>query len=385
MNRKSCHICLAQNTYSYSGFSQLHQVTSDCRAWHPGGELILCKTCQTLQKSVDAHYLFDIKKIYHSYNIYSLSKGHEQRGFDQATGISLARSELIVKWLTEQKILLNEGKMLDIGCGRGNLLDSFATAYPQWSVSGFEIDDKHRINIEQKHHHGSFYSGDLDTITKQFNLICLIHTLEHIHSPNEVLNKIYHKLAANGYLLIAVPNSMENPFDLLIADHCTHFSQNSLLKLLHNHGFSVVAQLKNGLQKEIIVVAKKHHKDKIAITKYDEKPLIDSIQQQINWLIDISEQMHTLGSKKQFAVFGTTIAANWLLAFKSEQIAFFLDEDPDKKGTYLEDKAVYHPGSNEFDHNTPVFLPFPLSIARKLALRLEQYDINCVLPPNTLE
>lgn len=384
MNIKTCHLCHANDIYVFYNFSSLYQVTSDCKPWHLGGELILCKHCQTVQKTSNENFQADINTIYQKYDIYHQSKGNEQRGFDQLTGVSSGRTQLIVKWLLNHKLLADSGYMLDIGCGSGNLLDSFSSAYPQWQVSGFEINDKHRLAIENKYQENSFYSGSLDTIERKFNLIALIHTLEHISSPAEVLNRIYNKLVNKGRLLIAVPNFTKNPFDLLIADHCTHFTQDTLIKLLHENGFMVINQLKDELTKEVILIAEKTSSNNCISKAVTSEALTGIVNKQIEWLIKITKQTHILGKKEKFGVFGTAIAANWLLGFESEQIAFFLDEDPNRINTQLENKPVYHPSDHAFDHNIPILLPFAPSTAKEIAQRLKLHHINCVLPPDIL-
>ncbi len=384
MNIKTCHLCHANDIYVFYNFSSLYQVTSDCKPWHLGGELILCNQCHTVQKTSNENFQADINTIYQKYDIYHQSKGNEQRGFDQLTGVSSGRTQLIVKWLLNNDLLADSGHMLDIGCGSGNLLDSFSSAYPQWQVSGFEINDKHRITIENKYQKNSFYCGSLDTIDRKFNLIALIHTLEHISSPSETLTHIYSKLVNNGRLLIAVPNFTKNPFDLLIADHCTHFTQDTLVKLLHKNGFMVINQLKEELTKEVILIAEKTSNNNVTPKTVTSEALTGIVNKQIDWLTKITKQTHLLGKKEKFGVFGTAIAANWLLGFESEHIAFFLDEDPNRINTQLGNKPVYHPSDHAFDHSIPILLPFPPSVAKEIAQRLKLHHINCVLPPDIL-
>ena len=60
----------------------------------------------------------------------------------------------------------------------------------------------------------------------------MIHVLEHIESPFEFLEKLKTHINYDGHLIIAVPDYITNPFDLIIADHASHFSLNTLQNLL---------------------------------------------------------------------------------------------------------------------------------------------------------
>ena len=119
-----CHLCCGK-LEEFDDFSDLYQVTSDCRPWGKGGHLSICIRCSTVQKPVSHKWQRAVKDIYNGYDIYKQAGGLEQRAFDQTSGNNEARSKQIVSWLIDLPVP-KQGKLLDIGCGNGSFLKEIA-------------------------------------------------------------------------------------------------------------------------------------------------------------------------------------------------------------------------------------------------------------------
>ena len=97
------------------------------------------------------------------------------------------------------------GKLLDIGCGNGHLLE--AAIRRGWSAHGYDVDKEStqavsdRLGIEVDY--GDFFSANLGD---GYDLITMHQVLEHLKKPNEYLNKVYSLIKNDGYLFVAVPN-----------------------------------------------------------------------------------------------------------------------------------------------------------------------------------
>ena len=152
---------------------------------------------------------------------------------------------------------IQPGKLLDIGCGNGHLLE--AAKSRGWSISGYDVDEKstRRVadRLNEKIYSGNFFTNDLG---ENYDLICMHQVLEHVKDPNAYLSKTYELLKDNGYLFIAVPNikSLANRFKRLMErigirrknigkyydtnHHLTYFEPNTLVKLLEKHNFSAL-------------------------------------------------------------------------------------------------------------------------------------------------
>jgi 2-polyprenyl-3-methyl-5-hydroxy-6-metoxy-1,4-benzoquinol methylase len=104
---------------------------------------------------------------------------------------------------------LTKGKLLDLGCGNGEMLQ-FAEQMG-WDGMGLELDlaavefSKQRgLNVLQ----GGYER--LDEYLSYFDCIIFSHVLEHVHNPLEALIKIKSALKPGGVLLLSCPNAMSN-------------------------------------------------------------------------------------------------------------------------------------------------------------------------------
>ena len=151
------------------------------------------------------------------------------------------------------------GKMLDIGCGNGHLME--AAQRRGWSVQGYDVDQAStqkvadRLGVEVAH--GDFHSCDLGD---DYDLVAMHQVLEHLKEPNKYLEKIHSLLNDGGILFVAVPNirslSSKLKFGLEqlglrrknigkyydTSHHVLYFDPRTLTRLLGNHGFQVVTR-----------------------------------------------------------------------------------------------------------------------------------------------
>lgn len=382
----SCHICKKNEAYSIDDFKSLNRITSDCKYWPSGGNIGVCLNCGTVQKYINNHWKQEVMQIYSTYNIYHQSKNNsEQPVFEQTSGEANPRSKKILKFLAMLTNLPTNGSMLDIGCGTGVTLKAFSDLFPNWELNGFEPNLKHPekiFNIPGVKH---IFTEDLNHIKTNFDLISVIHTLEHIEEPLPFLTIIRNKLTIDGILLIEVPYFLDNPFDLLVTDHCSHFTIPTLLMLLKNAGLKVISIKTDVIEKELIVVSRLSNLIKQNL-KIDHKIILQNINYTkncINWIKFVLLDAYTIAKNTNnlLGIFGTSIAATWLLAEIKNYVKFFVEEDQSRVGKLYYDLPVYNPTSTP--KNSHIYIIFPRKIAEKIACRLkkEYPHFNCHIPP----
>lgn len=139
------------------------------------------------------------------------------------------------------------GPVLDVGCGRGFLLDYLRRS--GYSPYGIEFSDtaawhaRHRLKLDVATE--DFLTARFDV---KFNAVIFWHTLEHFPAPSEVVARAAQILKSGGLLAVAVPNSESlqarlfgrHWFHLDIPRHYFHFGVKSLEALLEKHHFRVV-------------------------------------------------------------------------------------------------------------------------------------------------
>jgi len=210
-----CHLCGGDLKES-PGYSLLGQVTSDCRPWQGQTKLAACCTCGAVQKPLTPQWHEEVAQIYESYSVYAQAQGAEQLSFDVETGANSSRSQFIANWLRQQAHLPESGLLLDIGCGNGSFLNAFQQIFPHWQMIGAELDDRNRALVESIPGVLSLHTGQLTDLNQRFDLIVMVHALEHIPRPIEFLDALKSLLTPTGLLFIEVPDLHASPFDILI-------------------------------------------------------------------------------------------------------------------------------------------------------------------------
>jgi len=136
-------------------------------------------------------------------------------------------------------------RILDIGASSGILLDRFRASFDA-QVAGVEPGDAYRDLASSKNipMYASIDALIADN-SKPFNLVTLMHVLEHLEDPISVLAQIRERLLADdGLLLVEVPNFYAH--DSYELAHLSCFTEHTLKKMLLRAGFEPVASRKHG-------------------------------------------------------------------------------------------------------------------------------------------
>lgn len=370
----TCRIC-GHELLELTGFEKLARVTSDCRPHPVGGWLGVCGSCTTVQKPETDFYLDELKAIYSGYDIYFQGGGKEQLVFDQSSGQSVPRSAMVVETLSDRTKLPDKGRLLDIGCGGGHFLKSFRKQYPDWKIFGHERGGDATARACSLVPEATILHGKLGDVDGPFDLVAINHTFEHIPDPVLMLNEIHELLADDGLLLINVPNFESNPFDLIIADHCTHFTEPSLSRLLAAQGFICLGTM-DGMPKELLAVARKDTRAH-TVSAPDVTLSIEKTQEALDWLTALARKAHDTPANGR-AVFGTSIAAIWIFSMLGGEVDCFVDEDPARVGRKFLDRPVIEPA--DVPAGTTLILPFHPVTACAIRDRLSGLSVTFVVP-----
>lgn len=378
----TCHICGSNNLHFFEKFQKFFRVTSDCKSWKKKGFLAICENCQTVQNKIDAKWKSEIKEIYNNYKIYYQSEGIEQKVFDK-NGESFSRSEKLLKEIKQHLKIGEKGTLLDFGCGNGQFLRTFNKAYPNWKLSGHEFGNKYKETVKKINNVENFYTCNIKEIQKKFDLIIMLHVLEHIDDPIKFLSLLKEKLSDDGIMIIEVPNFLKNPFDLLIADHATHFSSTTLLNLLKKSGFTPLFFSDNSIEKELTLLVKKDKETqkKDDETKEKEISASDIVQNHLDWLEKLKEKGKKMTEKGNIGLFGTSIAAIWIFTELEGKIGFFVDEDNSRIGKKYKNIKILSPKdvANTNLKKQEILMPFMAAIGNKIKKRLESLGLNLVI------
>jgi len=354
------------------GYAALERITSDSRLWPRGGALAVCAACGTVQKPRDEAYLKEIGRIYDSYQIYQLSSGLEQPVFQN--GLGEPRSITLLKRAFQELKPPSQGRVLDIGCGNGGLLRSFAALAPGWTLAGTEMSDTHKKSIESIPGVEALYVGEIEDVPGQFDLITMMHSLEHFTDPVAFLKRVKARLVPNGRLLIQVPDFHQNPFDLLVADHVVHFSRAVLHRTLSAAGYAVEHLSNDWIAKEISLLAAPGEPSSGA---FDDGSDRERMLEGVGLLTQMAREAVTLSESKPgaFGIFGTSNAGTWLAAqmqASGGSVDFFVDENQSRIGRQHLGRPILAP--RDVASDAIVYVPLAPSVARAVVSRLGKHS-----------
>lgn len=374
----ACSICGTGALEELSEYRNLRRVTSDCRAWPAGGRIGVCRSCGAVQKPADDAFLAEIDDIYRSYAIYHQAAGAEQAVFEQSSGLPASRSVKLLDAFRQSVNLQPAGRMLDVGCGNGATLRAFGRVAPGWTKAGTEFDAKYRAEVEANPNTEPLHVGPVATVPGAFDVITMIHVLEHIVDPVAVLATLRGKLTPDGLLLVEVPHHPANPFELLIADHRTHFTADSMTRALVAAGFEVVSVAEDWIPKELSIVARPAKGLAAVLPPNDPAAAWTRVAASISWLRQTADRLRDLGSTGPIGLFGTSIAGTWLASEAGDAVTFFVDEDPGRIGRTYHGRPIHGPA--DVPRGSRVFVGLPPAVAGGICARLERAGVVFIPP-----
>lgn len=380
-----CQVCGSEKLREVESFSSLPRITSDCCPFPSGGRLFVCDSCGGVQKNPDAKWLAETKSIYSRYAPYYQSAGREQMVFDRSKGMGRRRSDVLLERLMAGNAFKQTGCVLDVGCGNGVMLSAMSRGLQGWALYGYELDDGGMENFLKIPGFVKLYKGALNSIDRSFDVVTLVHVLEHFPAPLEALRSL-RRIVEGGKIFVEVCHLDENPFDLLVADHLMHFTPVTLVQMLRSAGFENIAIATDWIPKEISLLAET---DKInglhPVFPGDwdgthSKEIFVRMTNYVAWLHKIRREAEELSRRNgSMGIFGTSIAGTWLASALGKRVRFFVDEDRERIGRNHLGMPVLHP--SEIPAGSVVFFALAPILARTVRSRIVSNQFESVLPP----
>jgi len=213
---------------------------------------VRCARCHMVYAS--PRFVAEINNAIHSQDMYV-----EHFKWKVIPSIDYRRNVLAVrKYEQLMQYFGNPGKVLDIGCGLGEVLSVFQEN--GWDCLGIDFNE-FAIDYAQKKFGITIINENIFDLKLEakFNLIMLWGVLEHVYDPIALLEQARALLDDDGLLLIEVPSAdsmlvryceqtgAEAHRTFESARHIMLFSRKSLLEMCSGAGFKCENLLSNGL------------------------------------------------------------------------------------------------------------------------------------------
>ncbi|MDQ1447748.1 MAG: hypothetical protein QOC79_719 [Actinomycetota bacterium] len=210
-------------------------------------------------------YARDITRDVVRYRAHKMGFGSGELAFASPTyeGKSADQSshELVRRWLSGR----GPSRVLDLGCSDGYLAEQLRGLGHH--VTGVDLVAHNGV----KERVDRFVEADLEQglppeLEGRFDVVLAADVLEHVRSPERILEQVRSRLAPGGSLVVSVPNFGHwyprlrvavGRFDydrrgILDRDHVRFFTKRSFERLASNAGFRVVRRTGTGLPLEVV-------------------------------------------------------------------------------------------------------------------------------------
>jgi len=165
--------------------------------------------------------------------------------------VQKARAENLVKFLNEMGIEKVD-RHVDIGSSAGLLLEEVQGSF-NCLVVGIEPGDAYREYAQGR---GLKVYEELNQVNsadgKMFDLVSMIHVLEHIPDPVDYLRALRERiLSKSARLLVEVPNLFAH--DCFEVAHLTSFSRETLTQVLKKAGYRTIFVERHGFPRSKLI------------------------------------------------------------------------------------------------------------------------------------
>lgn len=266
--------------------------------------------------------------------------------------------QMLAKWDRAYEIIEKHfpikfcGSVLEIGCATATGLSVFKSK--GWDVLGIEPSDN-AVKIARDLYDIEVLNGIFDrTIIADrgpFDVIVLSHVLEHMLSPDLILDDIRNLLGDKGLVYIEVPNLLRPfvPMGYFTIEHVNYFTPTSLSNLLNIHGLSAETELfDNSVEIDpfypVIVAVCKKSRPSIDI-RNDYEAACKSIYEYTQSSGEIATKMQSkideivnTTKKGRIGIWAAGIHTSQLLSIttlSNEPIACVFDNDRKKHGKWI--------------------------------------------------
>jgi ubiquinone/menaquinone biosynthesis C-methylase UbiE len=186
------------------------------------------------------------------------TEGFGERYFEscESTSILKDRKPLYHRfWVRYIRKHKKDGRLLDVGCGKGFFLKYAKKSYETYGIdiSEFAIE-KSRERLDSPR----LYVGDVTHLAFSagyFDIVTCFDVLEHVDNPTTAVKECERVLAGNGLLIVSVPNTeslglklnKQRWFGYRDPKHVSLLSTQEWVNLVQACGFEIVDEFYDGL------------------------------------------------------------------------------------------------------------------------------------------
>jgi 2-polyprenyl-3-methyl-5-hydroxy-6-metoxy-1,4-benzoquinol methylase len=174
------------------------------------------------------------------------------------------------------KYIKPSGKLFEIGCGTGKLLNKLKSDY---EVSGMDISPSAILFAKKSTglKNLKVFNIEKENFLGKYDIIIAFDVLEHLKNPSLVLEKIKKALKQNGVLIFSVPNNyglfgslMTKFFNFIDKTHISTYPRDKWIRIMKEKGFKIEEQNQHTLGISKAKIAKHYSFNLVIIAKINK-------------------------------------------------------------------------------------------------------------------
>jgi len=164
-----------------------------------------------------------------------------------------ARLEQDCAWFEQRARLVSETiagafptakSLLEVGCGTGYVLQQISSSLPWLTISGGDLNGASLIEARRRVPSASLFRmrGEAIPFLEEFDVVCCLDVLEHVHDDRAVLQSIHRATRPSGGLIVTVPQHpwMWSEHDER-AEHFRRYTRSQILRKVSISGFRIIS------------------------------------------------------------------------------------------------------------------------------------------------
>lgn len=234
-----CPICKKKKFKKF--FKSNISLTSDRNLIKKNSDVGYCYNCKIILNSTGCR---NQKKFYYDeYNLLGKKVDEEFRIYSEKN--SGSESEIMANYFFENYKNSHNGKLLEIGAGKGLFLKHINKLLPKMDLYGLE-PSKNAAHYFKKNLPKVKFDQNLLELSKfrklKFDVIVSTGVIEHVNNPDEFLKITSELLKPNGTIFLCLPNFESKVDDLILYDHLSKLTKYSLNLIFDKYNLKLVKQ-----------------------------------------------------------------------------------------------------------------------------------------------
>ncbi len=244
MQIDACHFCHSSQTGQLLEHKNSIVMFSDGALRDGSLKKVLCSNCG-LVYSMDYMNGENIHNFYSHH--YELNSGVDEEHYYIRGGKILPRSEVIYNtWLQNYLPWDRIESLLEVGCGKGSLLNMICAKHPHIGLHGLEANIE-ACNLARSRGLRIDYGflNEEFLPDSKFDAVIAIGVIEHVIDPVAFVSHMVRLTKPGGYILVACPDATSFSYDIYFADHLFHLTPDHLKWLFMRNNCEIVFEILN--------------------------------------------------------------------------------------------------------------------------------------------